>query len=503
MGFIRRLFSARKPDHPSSGSDPKPPKDKRRWSFGKPGKDKSRLTPPPPTAPHHHFESSTFLTGSLDANKHAIAVAAATAAVAEAALAAAHAAAEVVRLTNGGAGTSAGGVTRPANGGTLGSASRRRWVEEVAAVKLQSAFRAYLTKYGNVSSVEFEYAREVRTHWSKEEYARRALRALKALVKLQALVRGHIVRKQTADMLRRMQTLVRLQARARASRVNFSDHSSKSSLFFHPVPEDYEHPLRAYGTKFEGSSILKRCSSNAIFRDVDPAERSRFGSQWLDRWMEESVWSHQARDGSLKHVHTSYSTDDDHKSDKILEVDTWKPHLISHPTTTSSFHHLPHHHHHQKDMLYDSPSKRSSKPLNQTIPSSSSSLSSLKFHKGKEVAASRTAENSPQAHSASSRHGSGGRRGPFTPTRSECSWGFFGGYTGHPNYMANTESSRAKVRSQSAPRQRLEFERYGSSGRYVQGLWDIPADERDGDFRVRGYPAVSSRLNRVGSSNLS
>ena len=42
--------------------------------------------------------------GVLDANKHTIAVAAATAAVAEAILTAAHAAVEVVRLTNGGGG---------------------------------------------------------------------------------------------------------------------------------------------------------------------------------------------------------------------------------------------------------------------------------------------------------------------------------------------------------------------------------------------------------------
>jgi hypothetical protein len=46
------------------------------------------------------------------------------------------------------------------------------------------------------------------------------------------------VRKQTADMLRRMQTLVRVQARARASRAHLSESlhsSSNSSLSRHPV----------------------------------------------------------------------------------------------------------------------------------------------------------------------------------------------------------------------------------------------------------------------------
>lgn len=41
--------------------------------------------------------------------------------------------------------------------------------------------------------------------------ARRALRALRSLVKIQALVRGYLVRKQAAMTLHRLQTLMRLQ----------------------------------------------------------------------------------------------------------------------------------------------------------------------------------------------------------------------------------------------------------------------------------------------------
>ncbi|TKY45130.1 IQ-DOMAIN 14 [Spatholobus suberectus] len=465
MGFLRRLFGGKKHQTPapSDGSGPKPGKDKRTWSFVK---HSARYKPNslPSLNNNNNFDPST--SDSLDANKHAIAVAAATAAVAEAALAAAHAAAEVVRLTS----ATGGAASRPAP-------SRRPGEEAAAAaVKIQSAFRGYL--------------------------ARRALRALKALVKLQALVRGHIVRKKTADMLRRMQTLVRLQSRARASRVNLSDnmHSFKSSLSHYPVPEDYEHPLRVYSTKFDGSSILKRCSSNANFRDID-VEKARFGSHWLDSWMEENSWS-QTRDASLKNGNL-----DDEKSDKILEVDTWKPRLNTHHSSGTSVqttnHFLSSDYNNENFVAYESPSKRSSKALNPRLSSREVlPLGSLRFHKGKEAAALRNVEDSPQAFSASSRLGSGARRGPFTPTKSECAWSFFSGYSGHPNYMANTESFRAKVRSHSAPRQRMEFERYGSTRRSLQGLWEAgPSSDRDSDFRSKAY-ATTSSLNRNGSANL-
>ncbi|KAK7270511.1 hypothetical protein RIF29_23711 [Crotalaria pallida] len=479
MGFLRRLFGSKKQTNGSPTSN-KPVKDnnKKRWNFSKhtnTNTNRDNSVPPPPsstalTLNHSHPSSS------LDASKHAIAVAAATAAVAEAALAAAHAAAEVVRLTSSNNNKNNASSSRPATAPV--HVSRRSLPEEIAAVKLQSAFRGYL--------------------------ARRALRALKALVKLQALVRGHIVRKQTADMLRRMQTLVRLQVQARATRVHSSDNMFKSSLSHYPVPEEYEHPFRAYSTKFDGSSILKRCSSNANFRNIN-SERARFDSNWLDHWMEDNVCS-QRGNTSLKNLHPG-----DENSDKILEVDTWRPHFKSHHggSSSSSFQTSQHYYsssdynNNKNFMAYESsPSKRlTNRAFNQNLSSREGlKLSSLKFPKVKEEeeANSRTTDNSPQAFSASSRHGSGARRGgTFTPTRSECSWGYFSGYAGYPNYMANTESSRAKVRSQSAPRQRLEFDRYGSTKGFVQSLWDVGPNNSDKDSDLLRN---TSRFNRIGSS---
>ncbi|KAF2313241.1 hypothetical protein GH714_009941 [Hevea brasiliensis] len=415
--WFRAILGLKKTDHPPQSQQQHQTmgrlKEKRRWNFVKSYREKDH-----PQQQQHikrgvsdDQETSVMVQCSSeyeeDPNKHAIAVAAATAAVAEAAVAAAHAAAEVVRLTSSG---------RCANNPAVTSVNRSHaWREDLAAVKIQSAFRGYL--------------------------ARRALRALKALVRLQALVRGNIERKRTTQWLHRMQALLRTQARAQTGRIQLSEslHSSSKSSYFHhpgpPTPEKFEHVIRGRSGKYEQSSILKRTGSKSNGRAISDEDKA----------------------------HLSF-------------------HCYSFTTSKDSMTH-------------------------QTVPSPSSgeiqSFSPLKFtHEDEEAFC--TAENSPQFYSASSRGGSS-RRSPFTPSKSDGSASFLSGYSGYyPNYMSYTESSRAKVRSLSAPKQRPLYERSSSTKRYsIHGFGEPRSSSAQrasalrASFTSKAYPG-SGRLDRLG-----
>ncbi|KAM1353975.1 hypothetical protein ACFX2H_033384 [Malus domestica] len=78
-----------------------------------------------------------------------------------------------------------------------------RDVENAAATRIQAAFRSHL--------------------------ARKALHALKGLVKLQALIRGHIVRKQTTATIMQMQALMAIQVRARFKRIQMVEEAQRAN----------------------------------------------------------------------------------------------------------------------------------------------------------------------------------------------------------------------------------------------------------------------------------
>jgi hypothetical protein len=69
---------------------------------------------------------------------------------------------------------------------------------------------------------------------SSSSQARKALCALRGLVKLQALVRGHLVRRQASNTLRCMQALVAAQHRARAARLRLLDDDKEKPLLHTP-----------------------------------------------------------------------------------------------------------------------------------------------------------------------------------------------------------------------------------------------------------------------------
>ncbi|XP_007009748.2 PREDICTED: protein IQ-DOMAIN 1 [Theobroma cacao] len=285
MGKKGGWFSAvKKVLSPESKKDQRTPKSKKKW-FGKskdlgpvPLPEETEVTAPPLPPP---TEDVKLAEAENEQSKHAYSVALATAMAAEAAVAAAQAAAEVVRLTS---------VPRYPG----------KSKEEIAAIKIQTAFRGYL--------------------------ARRALRALRGLVRLKSLIQGQSVKRQATSTLRCMQTLARVQSQIRARRIRMLEENQALQRQLQQkcekeleklrasMEEDWNDSTqskeqidarqqnkqeaamrreRALAYAFSHQQSWKNSSKSVNPTFMDP-NNPHWGWSWLERWMAARPWENRS-----------------------------------------------------------------------------------------------------------------------------------------------------------------------------------------------------------------
>ncbi|KAG9159895.1 hypothetical protein Leryth_005639 [Lithospermum erythrorhizon] len=153
---------------------------------------------------------------------------------------------------------------------------------EQAATKAQAVFRGYL--------------------------ARRAFRALKGIIRLQALIRGHLVRRQAAATLHCMQSIVKLQAlaRGRKVRVLYPGHVIRGAK-----PQNAAR-VESFGINVGSQKLMKNAFAMKLHSSLptamplslqyDPSEPNSSWN-WLKRWSSLRFWEplpQQKKKPSLK-----------------------------------------------------------------------------------------------------------------------------------------------------------------------------------------------------------
>lgn len=167
----------------------------------------------------------TLSEATQEQRKQVLAVAMATAAAAEAAIAAANAAAEVVKLTN-----------------FAHDSERRRRM--LSAIRIQCAYRRHLAK--------------------------KALSALKGMVKLQAVIRGENARRKFKHRLRSMALLEKSASRVHRIRVPLNEKAWKRSLGQNMLMEPQESNIHDSNNKnWNLSSTSKQETESLWIRKQD------------------------------------------------------------------------------------------------------------------------------------------------------------------------------------------------------------------------------------------
>ncbi|CAA7406271.1 unnamed protein product [Spirodela intermedia] len=456
LGAVKKVFSPESKEK----SDQKTHKSEKKWSFGKSKQPESDSSPleaseapvadPPPPISHDEAKQTE------GESNRAQSVELTTVEVSEPAEVATEASAVVVPLT---------GDARRFPG---------RSTEEIAAIKIQTAFRGYL--------------------------ARRALRALKGLVRLKSLLHSNAVKRQSAATLRCMQTLSKVQSQIRTTRIRMTEENQalqrqlqlkrekELEALRASMGEDWDDSLQSKEqleasllNKHEAAIRRERALAYAFSRQWKNSSRSvntlftdpsnpHWGWSWLERWMAAKSWETRSTAGkelnndnaSIKSASTRIAVDGEAK----------KP--------------LPH-----RDINLDKPSpttaQRLNKPLSRQSPSTP--LSKASSFAGKIKPPSPGGAHGPaedDARSQVSIHSERARRHSIagSSVRDDES---LGGSPAIPSYMAATQSARAKLQSQSPLTERLETPEKASLGSAKKRLSFSSRDKKNSS------PAIARR----------
>lgn len=170
--------------------------------------------------------------------------------------------------------------------------------EEVAAIRIQTAFRGY--------------------------QARRALRALRGLVRLKSLIEGPTVKRQVTNTMRCMQTLARLQSQIHSRRLRMSEENQAlqrqllqkrvKELENLKMGEEWDDSLQSKEQietnllkKFEAAMRRERALAYAFTHQQTWKNQSKsthpmfmdpnnpaWGWSWLERWMAARPWEKES-----------------------------------------------------------------------------------------------------------------------------------------------------------------------------------------------------------------
>ncbi|CAA7016656.1 unnamed protein product [Microthlaspi erraticum] len=269
-------------------------------------------------------------------------------------------------------------------------------VKKASAVKIQAAFRGYM--------------------------ARMSFRALKGLVRLQGVVRGHSVKRQTMNAMKYMQLLVRVQTQVQSRRIQMLENRARNEK------DDTKLASSLASEDWDDSVLTKEEKEARLHRKIDALikrERSMAYAYSHQLWKDSPKSGLDIRSNGFP-LWWNW-VDRQKNQNQPFRLTRTRPSPNHKPQTSSNQKHF-----------------RLSNSFDISTPNSSRFLTpSRPIH-------------TPQPYNSLSRYSRGGGRGSqdslFKDDDSLTSCPPFSA----PSYMAPTVSAKAKLRAHSNPKERVE-----------------------------------------------